>query len=66
VTRPLLADVATAIAWSGRPSSTLRRWVHEGRITRHGAPRAALYDLRELPEKAARTVPPRRPVSADP
>lgn len=58
--RLILVDVATAMEWSGRPAATLRRWVHEGRLTRHGKPRAAMFDLRELPEKAVGGVPPRR------
>lgn len=32
----------------GIPQGTLRRWVHEGKLTRYGPPRQTLYDLEEL------------------
>lgn len=55
--RPRLADIETATHWTGRPAGTLRRWVSEGRITRHGTARRMLLDLRELPEKETGGVP---------
>ena len=55
-----LIDLPNAITFSGRPAGTLHRWVNEGRITRHGTGKRALYDIRELPAKGAATVPPRR------
>jgi hypothetical protein len=56
---PILVGVAEAQVWTKRPAGTLRRWVHEGRITRYGTARRALYDLRELPEGSSgdRLVP---------
>jgi hypothetical protein len=53
----VLVDGPMAAAWTGRPQSTLRRWVHEGRIRRYGR---GLYDLAELPERRAGGVPARR------
>lgn len=32
------------------PASTIRRWSHEGRLSRHGTPQRAVYDLAELSE----------------
>lgn len=53
----ILVDGPMAAAWTGRPESTLRRWAHEGRVTRYGR---GLYDLDELPERRVGGVPPRR------
>jgi hypothetical protein len=53
----VLVDGPMASAWTGRPESTLRRWVMEGRVTRYGR---GLYDLDELPERSIGGVPPRR------
>jgi hypothetical protein len=62
VAEPLrvLLDGPMAAAWTGRPESTLRRWAHEGRITRYGTARQAMYDMDELPERSEQRVPPRR------
>ncbi|MDQ0694220.1 DNA-binding protein [Streptomyces sp. W4I9-2] len=42
-----------AAYWTGRPTSTIRRWGLEGRITRHEdhsrRKNGVLYDLDELP-----------------
>ena len=57
---PILVDVAQAVEWTGRPAGTLRRWVHEHRITRYGTPRRMLLDIRELPEKATQDNAPSR------
>jgi hypothetical protein len=59
---PTLVDTTTAAAWTGRPESTIRRWAHEGRITRHGQPRRdrARWDLDELPERSVGGIPPRK------
>lgn len=54
--RIVLLDGPMASAWTGRPESTLRRWVMEGRVTRYGV---GMYDLAELPERSVRTIPPR-------
>jgi hypothetical protein len=54
--RLVLLDGPMAAAWTGRPESTLRRWVHEGRVTRYGT---GLYDLAELPERSTHRIPPR-------
>ena len=56
----ILVDPAMAAAWTGRPTSTLRRWTMEQRITRHGTRRHALYDLNELPERTQHDTPPRK------
>jgi hypothetical protein len=56
----VLVDGPMAAAWTGRPESTLRRWVHEHRITRYGTPGRAMYDLGELPARMVGGVPPRR------
>lgn len=57
---PILVDVAQAVEWTGRSAGTLRRWVHEGRVTRYGTPRHMLLDLRQLPEKATQDNAPSR------
>lgn len=58
---PLLITITEAITWTGRPAGTLHRWASEGRITRHGTGRTALFDWYELPEKnSGKGAPPRR------
>lgn len=47
----IFVDMAEAESWTGRPASVLRRWVHEGRLTRYGTCRQCLFDLYELPAK---------------
>lgn len=47
----VLVDPEAAAYWTGRPTSTLRRWAHEGRITTYGSGRGRIrYDLAELPK----------------
>lgn len=47
---PLITE-ADAAYYAGRPGVTIRRWAHEGRISRHGKGRGNVrYDLRELPK----------------
>lgn len=49
---PCLVAEQDAAAWTGRPGVTIRRWAHEGRITRYGRGRGRVrYDLWELPKK---------------
>ncbi|GGP55935.1 DNA-binding protein [Streptomyces abikoensis] len=51
---PLLVTEDMAAAYTGRPGATIRRWAHEGRITRHGHGRGNVrYNLWELPQKTA-------------
>lgn len=42
-----------AVEWTQRSAVTIRRWAHEGRITRYSDPKrrrnGVLYDLDELP-----------------
>jgi predicted site-specific integrase-resolvase len=45
---PLLVDAEAVQRHTGIPRTTLRRWVHEGRLCRYGSPRRASYDLREV------------------
>lgn len=46
---PRLVPEDLAVAYTGRPATTIRRWAHEGRITRHGRGRGQVrYDLLEL------------------
>jgi predicted site-specific integrase-resolvase len=48
----VLVSEAEAAAWTGRPLATLRRWRHEGRITRHGEGRGRVrFNLFELPAR---------------
>lgn len=45
-----LVDEAAAAYYAGRPGVTIRRWAHEGRITRYGSGRGNVrYDVFELP-----------------
>jgi hypothetical protein len=53
----VLVTEAEAVAWTGRPGSTLRRWRHEGRIARHGIGRTARYNLFDLPSKGEDGTP---------
>ncbi|RPE27302.1 DNA-binding protein [Kitasatospora cineracea] len=47
---PVLITTADASLWTGHPQGTIRRWAHEGRITRHPHhPRGVRLDLNELP-----------------
>lgn len=49
---PFLVTEELAVIWTARPASTIRRWAHEGRITRHGHGRGNVrYDLGELNAK---------------
>lgn len=49
---PFLVTEELAVIWTGRPASTIRRWAHEGRITRHGHGRGNVrYDLGEMQAK---------------
>ena len=44
-----LVDEEAAAYYAGRPGVTIRRWAHEGRITRHGSGRGKVrYNVREL------------------
>ena len=44
-----LVPEADAAHFTGRPGSTIRRWAHEGLITRHGHGRGQVkYNLYEL------------------
>lgn len=43
-----LVDYRLAAAFFGLPTGTLRRWIHEGRIGRHGSPRRIIVDMREV------------------
>jgi hypothetical protein len=61
----VLADLAAASVWTGRPVGTLRRWIHEGRITRYGGERDCWLDLRELPEADSGQPIPARPEPSD-
>lgn len=42
-------DTAAAMVYTGRQRQILYRWAAEGRITRYGPPKVALWDLFELP-----------------
>ncbi len=55
-------STADAMKWTGRTRQALYRWAREGRITRYGDERQALWDVIELPEKGAgkRKPPPRQ------
>lgn len=48
MTGPRLITLTDAAHLTGRPASTLRRWIMEGRLTRHGTPRAIRLDYSEL------------------
>lgn len=49
--RGLLTEELAA-AYTGRPGVTIRRWAHEGRITRHGSGRGNVrYSVAELEPK---------------
>jgi hypothetical protein len=63
---PILLDGPMAAEYTGRPETTLRRWVHEGRITRYGPPGQNWYDIDELPERSEGFIPPRRLDTAPP
>ena len=55
-------DDRTAGLWTGRPTSTIRRWGLEGRITRHQiAPHVVRYDIRELRPKSPANGPMKAP-----
>jgi YD repeat-containing protein len=58
-----------AAYWTGRPTTTIRRWAAEGRLTRHHDParrrNGVLYDLAELPE-ARRDADTRRLIAPGP
>lgn len=45
-----LVDLQVAVTITGRPASTIRRWITEGRLTRHGTPGAIRLDHEELRE----------------
>lgn len=46
---PRLVNEELAVAYTGRPPTTIRRWAHEGRISRYGKGRGKVrYDLLEL------------------
>lgn len=46
---PRLVPEDLAVAYTGRPATTIRRWAHEGRISRYGQGRGRVrYDLLEL------------------
>ncbi|WP_327066881.1 DNA-binding protein [Kitasatospora sp. NBC_01302] len=49
---PRLVPEDLAVAYTGRPATTIRRWAHEGRISRYGHGRGRVrYDLLELHSK---------------
>ena len=49
---PRLVPEELAVAYTGRPATTIRRWAHEGRISRYGQGRGRVrYDLLELHSK---------------
>lgn len=43
-----LVHYQLAAAFFAIPASTLRRWVHVGKIGRYGTPRCLLVDVREV------------------
>ncbi len=59
---PTLVDSQAAAAAARVPAGTIRRWAHEGRLTRHGTDhrRRTLYDLDEV-TRVADALAPRRP-----
>jgi hypothetical protein len=46
-----LIPTASAILYTGRDRQVLYRWEREGRITRYGTAREALWDVFELPAR---------------
>jgi len=49
---PTLITEDMAVAYTGRPAATIRRWAHEGRIHRYGQGRGRVrYNLWELHSK---------------
>lgn len=49
---PRLVPEDVAVIYTGRPPTTIRRWAHEGRISRYGKGRGKVrYDLLELPSE---------------
>lgn len=52
---------ASAMKWTGRSRQVLYRWANEGRITRYGTEKQALWDIFELPARAAHGPAPAPP-----
>ena len=52
-------DYRLAAAFCGRHPGVIRRWVHEGRLTRYGTPRRLLIDMRELGDEPHKEPPKR-------
>jgi len=46
--RAVLVDIPLASLGSGVPRSTIRRWLSEGRLTRHGARKPYRVDLHRV------------------
>lgn len=55
-----MIPTASAVAYTGRERQVLYRWAREGRITRYGTEREALWDILQLPRKDKDPIPPRR------
>jgi len=54
VTRPRLVDTELAALAAGVTEATIRKWASRRKLTRHGRPGRALYDLDEVVVLVAR------------
>lgn len=54
--RPRTVPTALAALAAGVSEATIRKWASRGRLTRHGRPGRAEYDLAELADLAEKAV----------